>query len=67
MDISDNPTRREYQYGTESISEVTQDNNRAIINIKNWKAPGSEEIPGEINKYGRGEMHHFMYRLCQNI
>lgn len=54
-DIPDNPTRREKQYGAESmISKVSQEEiYKAIGSLKNWKSPGSDEILGELIEYGR--------------
>jgi len=50
------------------ISEVTKkETYKAIGNLKNWKSPGSDGIPGELIKYGGKEMHYFMFRLCQKI
>lgn len=65
----ENHTGMEYQYEAEPmISEMTQEETyKAIVNLKNWKAPGSDKIPAELIKYGGKEMHYFMFRLCQNI
>jgi len=68
-DTPDNITRRETHYGAEPmISELTEEETyKAINNLKNWKSPGSDGIPGELIKYGGKEMHYFMFRLCQKI
>ena len=50
------------------INELTEEETyKAILNLKNWKSPGSNVIPGELIKYGGKEMHYFMFRICQKI
>lgn len=50
------------------ISESTEEEiYKAIGNLKNWKSPGSDGIPGELIKYGGKEIHYFMFRICQKI
>jgi len=35
------------------ISEMTEEETyKAIGSLKNWKSPGSDEIPGELINYG---------------
>ena len=68
-DSPDNITKRETHYGAETmINELTEEETyKAIVNLKNWKSPGSDGIPGELIKYGGKEMHYFMFRICQKI
>ncbi|KAL4126110.1 hypothetical protein QTP88_010339 [Uroleucon formosanum] len=69
IDSPDNTTIRETHYGAEPIiNELTEEETyKAIGNLKNWKSPGSDGIPGELIKYGGKEMHYFMFRICQKI
>jgi len=47
---------------------VTQEETyKAIISLKNWKAPGSDKILAELIMYDGKEMFYFMFRLCQKI
>lgn len=42
---------------------MTQEENyKAIISLRIWKAPGSDEIPAELIMYGGKEMHYFMFQ-----
>jgi hypothetical protein len=50
------------------VSEVTREEvNEAIKDLKNWKSPGSDEIPAELIKYGGKEMQNLLFRICQKI
>ncbi|VVC45984.1 Endonuclease/exonuclease/phosphatase [Cinara cedri] len=46
-----------------SLKEVTI----AISGLKNWKAPGIDDFPTELIKYGGKELHVVIHRLCQLI
>lgn len=61
--------RREKRYNTEPmISEVTEEEvYKAINTFKNWKSPGSDEVPSEFIKYSGKEMHSFMFKLCHKV
>lgn len=37
----------------------------AISCLKKWKAPGTDDIPAELIKYGGKELHITIFRLCQ--
>lgn len=39
----------------------------AISCLKKWKAPGTDDIPAELIKYGGKELHIIIFRLCQLI
>jgi hypothetical protein len=68
-DILDNSKRRKNLYGAESmVSEVTQEEiYEAIKDLKNWKSPGSDEIPAEFIKYGGKKMQNLLFRICRKI
>ncbi|KAL4089543.1 hypothetical protein QTP88_024563 [Uroleucon formosanum] len=68
-DILDNSTRRKNIHGAEPmVSEVTREEvNEAIKDLKNWKSPGSDEIPAVLIKYGGKEMQNLLFRICQKI
>ncbi|KAL4149146.1 hypothetical protein QTP88_003152 [Uroleucon formosanum] len=68
-DIPDNSTRRKNIHGAESmVSEVTREEvNGAIKDLKNWKSPGSDEIPDELIKYSGKEMQNLLFRIYQKI
>ncbi|KAL4143954.1 hypothetical protein QTP88_006202 [Uroleucon formosanum] len=55
-----------YQTAEPMISDITLDEVKVAINsLKNWKAPGSDDIPAELIKYGGEEMHKVIFKICQ--
>lgn len=50
------------------ISDITLKEDKIAINIvNNWKAPGSDDIPAEIIKYGGKKMHKSIFKICLKI
>lgn len=61
-------THVEYERQEPYVEDVSLDEVKsAIIGLKNWKAPGTDNIPTELIKYGGEELHVVIYRLCQQI
>jgi len=44
-----------------------EDTYKVIDSLKNLKSPGIDEIPSELIKCDRKEMHYFIFKLCQKI
>lgn len=38
---------------------------RTIDNLKNWKAPGSDNVQAEVIKYGGKGIRDFLFKVCQ--
>lgn len=52
----------------QEVNDITLDETiRAINQLKNWKAPGSDWILAELIKYGSLELHKMIYELCKCI
>lgn len=50
------------------VKEISMEEVRAAIRShKNWKAPGSDNIPSELIKYGGDDMQNFIYRSCLRV
>lgn len=61
-------THVEYKRPESYVEDVSLDEVKsAIIGLKNWKAPGTDNIPIELIKYRGEELHVVIYRLCQQI
>jgi len=61
-------THVEYERPELYVEDVSLDEvKNAIIGLKNWKAPGTDNIPAELIKYGGEELHVVIYRLCHQI
>ncbi|KAL4098346.1 hypothetical protein QTP88_022976 [Uroleucon formosanum] len=55
-----------YQTAELMISDITLDEVKVAINsLKNWKVPGSDDIPAELIKNGGEEMHKVIFKICQ--
>jgi len=58
----------EYERAVPHVEDVNLEEVKiAIFSLKNWKAPGTDDIPAELIKYGGEELHVIIYRLCQLI
>jgi hypothetical protein len=50
------------------VKEISKEEVRkAIKNLKNWKAPGSDSIPSELIKYDGNDMYYFIYRIYHRV
>lgn len=66
-DIPANPVRKTvFQKAEPLIDDITQDEtDKAIDSLKNWKAPGSDNIQAELIKYSGKETRYFIFKVCQ--
>lgn len=66
-DIPANPVRKTvFQKAEPLIDDITQDEtDKAIDSLKNWKAPGSDNIQAELIKYSGKETQYFIFKVCQ--
>ncbi|KAL4090324.1 hypothetical protein QTP88_025183 [Uroleucon formosanum] len=67
--IPDNPTPYITLQGVEPLTEnISQEEvNVAVAGLKNWKAPGSDNIPAELLKYGGNNLQKVLFRVCDKI
>lgn len=50
------------------VNEVTKEEvKEAIINLNNWKAPESDNIPLELLKYGGEDMYNYIFNICHKV
>jgi len=55
-----------YQKAEPSISDTMQEEvDRAIDSLKNWKAPGSDNIQAQVIKFDRKELRYFIFKVYQ--
>lgn len=58
----------EYERAGPYLEDVSlEEVKTAIFGLKNWKTPGTDEIPAELIRYRGEELHVIIYRLCQQI
>jgi sorting nexin-29 len=50
---------------TENISQ--EEVNVAVTGLKNWKVPGSDNIPAELMKFGGNNLQKVSFRLCDKM
>jgi hypothetical protein len=55
----------EYKRAELHAEDVSLEVKISIFGLKNWKVPGTDDIPAELIKYGAEELHVEIYRLCQ--
>jgi len=67
--VPPNPIKNAWIQQPESLlNEVSKEEvKEAIRNLKNLKAPVSDNIPSELIKYGGDNMHTFIYKLCHKV
>lgn len=67
--IPDSPTSvTTYQGAEPFIKNITQEEiNVAVGGLKNWKAPGSDNIQSELLKYGGKKLQTLLFRLFDKI
>lgn len=58
-----------FQRAAPMLNKVTQEKtDKAIASLKNWKAPGSDNVLSELIKYAaKKQLHYAILKICQKI